>query len=221
MFLWNFWLLRRALADPSQSFFQTTLVFHPEGANLVLHSHALLNAFVGATLFGRLSLPVALNLTLLVGCALNGLSAYLLAHRLAVRRTAAVVAGSFFAASPLFTVHLFGHFNYYTAWPLVLVVVACLRAMERPSWHASVMSGVALAAVVYTDYYYFVYALIFVAAAVIGVACTVDLVRRESRASALDYVLMLGVLLAIAAALIVHVSGGGGVASGRRPGIAA
>ena len=117
-FIWDFWLFRRALADPSAGLLTTTAVFHPEGLNLALHTHLLLSALAGGTILGWASLPVALNLTLLSACALNGFSTYLLAYRLTAHRLGAMVAGVFFAASPLFVVHLYGHFNRYTAWHL-------------------------------------------------------------------------------------------------------
>ena len=58
-FLWDFWLFRQALADPSADVLVTRAVFHPEGVNLALHTHLLLSAFFGGTLLGWASLPVA------------------------------------------------------------------------------------------------------------------------------------------------------------------
>ena len=81
MFLWNFWWVRQALADPAAGVFTTDAVFHPGGVSLVLHSYSLLNAYAGATVFAALTLPAALNLTVIVACTLNGFSACLLARR--------------------------------------------------------------------------------------------------------------------------------------------
>ena len=209
MFLWNFWWLRHALADPAASFFTTSIVFYPNSVDLVLHSHSLLNAFAGATVFGRTPLPVALNLTLLVGCALNGFVAYILALRVSRHWRASVVAGAFFAACPIFTVHLFGHFNYYTAWPLVGFVVVWLHAMERPSWRTAVLAGAVLAAVAYADYYYFVYALVFALLVVVSRIVEIDLDPRRSRVTRVDWVLLALAAIAIALAVLVWSSGGG------------
>lgn len=161
MFLWNFWWMREALADPARAFFQTSHQFHPWGVHLALHTHTALNAFIGATVLGAAPLPVALNLTLLAGTVLNGFSAYLLAYRVSLRRFAAIVGGVFFAASPTLVSHLHGHFNLYAAWVLVFFALACLPALERGSRMHAAAAGALFAAVAYTDYYYFVYACVF------------------------------------------------------------
>ena len=209
MFLWNFWWLRHALADPAAAFFTTSFVFYPNSVDLVLHSHSLLNAFAGATLFGQVPLQVALNLTLLAGCALNGSVTYMLALRVTRHWRASVVAGAFFAACPIFTVHLFGHFNYYTAWPLVGFVVAWLHAMERPSWWSAAVAGTVLAAVAYADYYYFVYALVFALLVVVSRIVELDLGPRRSRVTRLDSILLALAAIAIALTVLVWWSGGG------------
>lgn len=66
-----------------------------------------------------------------------------------------------------------------------------------------------MAAVAYTDYYYFVYAAVFATLLCAGTMCRVDVVPRERRASWLNRVL-LGAALAVAlVAVAVQISGGG------------
>jgi hypothetical protein len=209
MFLWNFWWVRQALADPAAGVFATDAVFHPGGVSLVLHSYSLLNAYAGATVFAALTLPTALNLTVIVACTLNGFSACLLARRHTGQWRAAIVAGTFFAACPVFTVHLFGHFNYYTAWPLVSFVLAWLHAIERPSWLSMSAAGVLLALVAYGDYYYFVYALVFAALTLAGRTVELDLVPIRRAWTRVDTAVLALALLATALTIIVKVTGGG------------
>ena len=208
-FLWDYWLLRRALASPAHGVLTTTAVFHPDGINLALHTHLLLEALLGATVFAWASLSVALNLTLLCSAALNGFAAYLLAYRLTSNRRASIVAGIFFAASPLLTVHFLGHFNRYVAWPLVFFVAAGIELLRRPSWRSSLVAGLWLAAVAYSDYYYFVYALAFAGLALLSQALNIDLVRRQPRRSRLDIALLIVAGVATLVAVGVHLSGGG------------
>ena len=209
VFLWNFWLLRQALADPDVAFFTTDAVFHPIGTSLILHTHSLLNALPGATLFSRLTPIAALNLTVLIAGALNGFSAYLLTFRLTTDRAASLLAGGFFAASPLFTAHLLGHFNYYTAWPLVLFVIALWHARETKQWRAACLAGGLLAAVAYADYYYFVYAMVLALLLCAQRASGLDVVPYQPRRTRLDAVLLGVAATAGAIAAAVHVSGGG------------
>ena len=207
-FLWDFWLFRQALANPSAGVLSTTAVFHPEGVNLALHTHLLLSAFFGGTLLGWVSLPVALNLSLLAACALNGFSTYLLAYRLAAHRAGALVAGLFFAASPFFAVHFFGHFNRYTAWPLVFFVHASLIAFERKSMRSAIIAGAWLAAVAYVDYYYFVYGLVFAGTALVCQWSGLDLAPRAAHRSRTDIVLLVVAAAAAGIAVLIHVTGG-------------
>ena len=208
VFLWNFWLLRQALESPDVAFFTTDAVFHPVGTSLVLHTHSLLNALPGATLFGRLTPVAAVNLTVLIAGALNGFSTYLLTFRLTTDRWASLLAGSFFASSPVFTAHLLGHFNYYTAWPLVLFVIALWHARETKHWRAACVAGVLLAAVAYADYYYFVYAMVLALLLCAQRASGLDLVPYQPRRMKLDAVLLGVAAAAGAVAGAVYASGG-------------
>src|SRR6266446_2031616 len=88
-FLWNFWWMRTALAS-GLNFFHTTYLFVPTGADLTLHTHTALPAFVGATVLGGLPVVAALNLAILAALFLNGLCAYLLAWRVTRDHSAAM-----------------------------------------------------------------------------------------------------------------------------------
>src|SRR5690242_3988535 len=110
LFFWNFWWMRQARATGAD-FFRTPYLFAPVGADLTLHTHTALPAFVGATLLGRLSIAAALNITTLASLALNGFCGYLLCWRLLRSHSAAILGGIVFATSPYIAAHLNGHFN--------------------------------------------------------------------------------------------------------------
>ncbi len=163
VFLWNFWWMRQVLEDGLSGFFHTPFQFHPYGVNLLLHTHAGLSALVGATVLGGLSHQAALNVTIVLSCALNGFSAYLLAYRASARRAAAIVGGMFFALHPSTAKHLLGHFGLYSAWSLAFFAGAMLHALDRGGWWRPAAAGGLLAVVAWVDYYYFVYGCAFVA----------------------------------------------------------
>jgi hypothetical protein len=209
MFLWNFsWMrevLDRGLANP----FHTSMMFAPDGADLVLHTHTALAAFIGATVFGALPVASALNSVLLLSCALNGFLAYLLAHKATGSRPASLLAGVFFAASPAMVNHLFGHFNFYAAWTLLLFVLALMAALDRRSTPHALAAGVALAAVAFNDYYYFVYAATFGLVLVAHLWFGASIVLRPSRPRIrVDVVLVVVAAIATAVALTIAVTGG-------------
>ena len=210
VFLWNFWWMRHAWAHGLSGFFHTPFMFHPGGVDLVLHSHAALDAAAGATLFGWASVTTALNLTILAACALNGFSAYLLAWRTTHHTSGSILAGVVFAASPALVGHLSGRFSSYTAWPLALFACALLEALERRRFGWALLSGVMLAAIGYNDYYYFIYASAFLACVVIhrwfGVGVRLSPARVAM--SLLDYGLLVVVAAAAGAAAVIAATGG-------------
>jgi hypothetical protein len=177
LFVWNFWWMRVARASGA-SYFATPYLFAPHGVDLTLHTHAALPAFAGATALGAMSILAALNLTTLVGLALNGVAAYWLAWRLTCDRAAAVLAGVLFGFSPYIAAHMLGHFNLVHAWPLPLFALAYNRMLQPPAGSASrlgpisaaVIAGVVLGTTFYIDYYYVVFQ---IALALLLSACSV------------------------------------------------
>lgn len=155
MFFWNFWWMRQAL-ESGTSFFTTPFLFAPVGVDLTLHTHSALPALVGATLFGSLSVLSALNLTTLIGLALNGYLACLLAWRTTADRFAALSAGIVFGASPYIAAHLNGHFNLVHAWIIPLFVLTFTRTLAGSlGW--GIATGTVVAAMFFIDYYYVVF----------------------------------------------------------------
>ena len=166
-FLWNFWWMRKTLAE-GISFFHTTYLFAPVGADLTLHTHTALPAFVGATVLRALSNTAALNVTIIGSIALSGIGAYALAWRLVRERTAAVIAGLIFACSPFVAAHLMGHFNLMTAWMVPWFALSSLEAVRRGSVQWAIAAGVLLAGTAYGDYYLLVYEVVFAVCVYLG-----------------------------------------------------
>lgn len=155
VFLWNFWWARTAFAsgvDP----FHTTYLFAPVGADLTLHTHTLLPAWIGALPLGSISVVSAHNLLVIAALALNGFSAYLLCWRVTGDRGGAVIGGLVFGGSAYVAGHLQGHFNLVAAWPIPLFALAVLEAIRGSAkWAAT--AGLILGITAFIDYYYVVY----------------------------------------------------------------
>jgi hypothetical protein len=155
-FLWNFWWMRTALAS-GLNFLHTTYLFVPTGADLTLHTHTALPAFLGATVLGGLSVVAAQNLAILTALFLNGFCAYLLAWRVTRDHGAAMIGGLVFGGSPYIAAHLNGHFNLTTAWTIPLFAIAWSEAIRESTTRWAVLAGLLLGATAYVDYYYVVY----------------------------------------------------------------
>lgn len=209
-FLWNFWWMRHALATPD-TFFHTNALFYPIGVDLVVHTHTALNAFVGATLLGRLTVAEAQNVVILASYALNGFAAYILAWTTTRRMSASVVAGIVFMASPYFTAHLHGHFNLTTAWFIPLYAAAALAALRQHRLLMSLLAGLTLVAATYSDYYYLVF-LIFLTVVIVimrWLSVTIETAEPRRPFVTLDWLLAIVAVLAVAAAVIIATTGGG------------
>ena len=174
-FVWNSWWMREALASPTRQFFYTDAIFAPLGVSLVLHTHTALPAFVGATLFSRMSPPAAQNILLIASLALNGVFAYALTFLVTRSRWPAAAAGALFVVSPTVTTRLMGHYNLVFAWTLVAGCAAFVAWWANPNRIRGVAVGVGAALIVYADYYYAAYFVVFAIAYAISQTLSIQL----------------------------------------------
>ena len=211
-FLWMFWWMRTAL-DSGLSFFHTAFIFVPAGADLTLHSHTALPAFVGATVLRWLPPAAAMNLTILASLFLNGLCAYALAWRVTRDRAAALVGGLVFSGSSYISAHLNGHFNLTAAWTLPLFALAAFEAMHgRRIWAA--LAGVVLAVTIYIDYYYVIFELALVLAIAVLVSRRWSVTLRGAGSSTrMRIAQAVGALVVLDLALIGAILASGGFAA--------
>jgi hypothetical protein len=213
--LWNFWWMRHALATPD-AFLHTNHLFYPFGADLVLHTHTALNAFIGATVLGRFTVVEAQNIVLLTSYALNGVAAYCLAWKITRDCQASVVAGVLFMSSPFFAAHLHGHFNLTSAWFVPLYAAAILTVLERRTPLAIVSAAALLTAAIYSDYYFVVFLILLTLLIVVMRWQTIHLRldRPIHRLSGIDWALIAAAAVTLAGATLISASGGGVIAVG-------
>jgi hypothetical protein len=206
-FLWNFWWMREAHAS-GQDFFFTPLLLAPGGVDLTLHTHTALQAWIGATLLGRLPVLQAQNVVILGSLTLNGFCAYLLAFDRVRRWGPALVAGVIFGGAPYISAHLLGHFNLISAWGLPLFTMLWLRATESRRLLPAVAGGLVLGLIAYTDYYYLVYS--GAIALCLGVTAWTPIAIRigASRGKRLRSVLWMLLSLDLALAASIAIAGG-------------
>ena len=208
VFAWNFWWMRTALASGTD-FFRTSFLFAPVGADLTLHTHTALTAFVGATVLRQLSVVAALNVTILVSLALNGFCAYMLAWRLTRDRGASILAGTIFGTSPYIAAHLNGHFNLINAWTIPLFALTIPPAMKGSRRWAA-LAGLVLAMTAYVDYYYVVYELALALCVLAGLAWRWSFRVRTGESSARWLVAVVHTCLVLDVVALVAIAATGG-----------
>lgn len=160
-FVWNLWWMRYVLHHPGESFFSTSFLFYPFGADLTLHTHTALPAFIAAAA-GPASLVASQNLLIVLHIYLNFVCSYALGYRTTRRVSSALVAAVVFGTSTFIGAHLMGHFNLIAAWIVPLVCLLAWDASESTSLIRGALAGVAIAAAAYIDYYLFVYIVVLV-----------------------------------------------------------
>jgi hypothetical protein len=207
-FLWNFWWARSALASHA-SLFDCPLLFAPLGTSLVLHTHTALEATVGATLLAPFPVVVAHNLVLLAGLSANGAATYALAYSQLRTRGPALLAGVIFATSSYIGLHLLGHFNLVHAWVLPLAAMAWIRFVARPGFGSAALTALAYAVALYSDYYYFIYALLFAPIWLIAATWRFTCHDGGARARLIARIVVAAMAIVALAIAVILVTGGG------------
>jgi hypothetical protein len=213
-FVWNFWWFRFALATGS-SWFECPYLFAPFGTSLVLHTHTALQAITGATLLAPLPVVAAHNLVLLAGLAANGIATYGLAYSQVQKVMPAALAGVVFATSAYLGLHLLGHFNLVHAWVLPAAAFAWMKFSAAPKFTTAALVAVTGAASLYSDYYYFVYILLFAIVWTLASQWAVSVRFGAPRARWSERVVigMMAVIFIVIAVILL--TGGGELAIGR------
>jgi hypothetical protein len=155
VFLWNLWWVKHALLELHTNPFHTDLVYFPQGADLYLHTLAFMN--------GVLSIPIQLatgnlvlswNVLALAFLVLSGLGMYALSYQVMGNHWAALVSGYIFAFAPFTLVHLPGHWNISTTWPIPLFILFLLKFRETGHLREALAAGVCWAILTYNNLEY-------------------------------------------------------------------
>lgn len=205
--LWNVWWFIEGTQVTGWPYW-TPLLFAPIGTQWSLHTHATTHSLLAWASTPFTSLVAAHNIALTLGLVLNGMCAYALALRASGRVLGAVAAGILFGASAAVQVRALGHINLVHAWVLPVFALTLLHLASRPGVARAVMLGAAGALVVYTDYYYALYAVVLTALWAVVVLIRADITRMPKRVGRLGSVLLALILLNVAVVAIIGVTGG-------------
>ena len=202
-FLWNIWWFKHSLLDLGSNPLYTGYTFYPLGAPLVLYTYNFFYCALGLPLYLVSNLPFASNLTLWLGLALSGYTAYFLARYLLIRRfsqpdgagvqLAAFLTGLAYAFPASRFVYLaLGHYMLAAVGMLPLFVLFLLRALdERRRWHLyAILAGLALTLSALAEMTFALF---------LGLLLLVFALAAWRRLSGLALLARLGVVIAVAA----------------------
>lgn len=156
---WYPWWVRKALLDPDETVLHTDWVYYPVGMEMTMQPAMFLHGAMTIPLFW-LDITAADNVVIIVSFALSGLAAFLLGMYVTRSIPASLFCGFIYAFCPYKLQHLEGHIQLMATETLPLVALSLIRLFDKPTRRHLIWSGIWLGITVYTDYYYFAYALL-------------------------------------------------------------
>ncbi|MFV9505506.1 MAG: hypothetical protein AB4911_13200 [Oscillochloridaceae bacterium umkhey_bin13] len=161
--IWNFWMAERQVRTGASPLF-TNLLYHPEGVQMILQTLNLVAVMLALPVTASLGPVAAYNLTALSAVVLTGYAGFWLARAFTPNLGAAFFAGALLTASPFHMAKLdSGQLNFVTMQWLVFFMLAFvwLTRTERHAGRAVLLAALAFAAVLYTDWYWTLSAVLF------------------------------------------------------------
>ena len=110
---WNFWWWKHCLLEGINPL-HSPMLFHPEGADLVFHTHSAFNQMLGMPVNLLFGTAAAYNFCLLVALTLSGFGTYLLVRELTGCPRGAFLAGLVFAYFPQTMEQTLEHLNLFS-----------------------------------------------------------------------------------------------------------
>jgi hypothetical protein len=156
---WYPWWVRKALLSSEESVLHSNWVYYPAGMEMTMQPAMFLHGAMTVPLYW-LNITTANNTVIIISFALSGLAAFLLGLYVSGSVPGALLCGFVYAFSPYKLHHIEGHIQLMATETLPLVALSLIRLLDRPSRKHIIWAGVWLGITVYTDYYYFAYALL-------------------------------------------------------------
>ncbi len=208
VFRWIWWAMPRALGRGDNPY-ATDQMFHPVGADLATTTSAPLVSALTWPLQALLGPAAQVNAVQLAGMFVAAGGAYLLAHHVTHDRCAAFLAGAAWALLPHRFAHVAsGHLNLVHLGLVPLLVLAFLRALDRPDRGRIALLGIAAGCTFLVDPQLVILALVaIVPLAVVHRSALAGAWRPLAAAGALAAVVAAPLLVPLAAAMLAGESG--------------
>jgi len=212
--LWDIDYLGRMLqGEPEQTFFHTSLLFHPDGLDLTYHTFHVPHMLTAYALRPLLGLIGAYNATSLLMVFFTALSGYALLRQLLPNRDtwaswgAALLGGAVFGFSQ-WVLYNFRHPDLAFLATQALALLFTIRLIRRGQMYDALLAGLMIGLTAYIGLY-----ILVITGLMLGVVVLVALIRRRGRLPWGGF-LILGVMAAALAAprLVPMVSGNLGFA---------
>ena len=139
--MWELWWVPYSIFTLHSNPYFSHFLFYPVGASLATQTLAPI-AGLASMLFQPVNLAFALNMIFLLGFALAGLFAYMLAFHVTKNRNASLIAGFIYAFSPIHTIQAFGHLQFTNIEFIPLFMLLLLHMVEEKKPVYAVCAGI-------------------------------------------------------------------------------
>ena len=164
LFVWNLWLFRKSVLDPSLSVFHTDYIFWPHGISTRLHSFSFFNCALGVPLQRVLSIETTYSLLMLLALCLTAFAAYLVGKYVTGSRAGGLLAGLFFGFCPYMVWHAYGHLDLVSSeWAVIYILLVVVLLKKARARHA-LLAGASLALAGLCAWYHLTHMAVFTAA---------------------------------------------------------
>jgi hypothetical protein len=165
--VWNIWWVNKALTELHQPLWQTRYLHYPYGISLLGHTLNPFNGFMGILLLKFLTLIETHNFVVVFSFVAGGLTAFLLAYYFTKSYWGSIIAGFIFTFSNYHFAHAEGHLQMVSLEWISLFVLFWYMLLVKPRIVTAIASAIVLFAVLFCDYYYFLYC-VMIACLIVG-----------------------------------------------------
>jgi hypothetical protein len=141
--MWELWWVPFSMFTLHTSPYFSSYIFYPVGANLATQTLAPIAGLIGM-LFQPAGLAFEYNAIFLLGFALAGLFAYMLAFHVTKHRAASFIAGFIYSFSPIHTIQAFGHMQFTNIEFIPLFLLFLLKLMDEGKHRYAFGAGISL-----------------------------------------------------------------------------
>lgn len=175
---WNLWWINKSLLH-GQNIWFTTFLHYPHGTTLYGHTLSPLNGLIGIVLQSFLSLVQSYNVIVTLSFVGTGLTTFWLSHYISKSYIGSLLAGFAFTFSSYHFAHGIGHMNLITLQWLPLFILAWWVFLQRPTYKHAVYVVLSMLAVILTDFYYLLFAVIAAAIMLVYAVVTKQFAYKE------------------------------------------
>ena len=190
--VWNVWWVNKSVTELGQLPWHTSFLHYPFGVTLVGQTLNPVNGFFAIPMLGFLSLNQAFNIMVIFSFLFGGLSALWLCYYFTKSYIPSVIGGAIFTFSSYHFAHAIGHMQLVSLEFVPLFILFWWMLLKRPTYRLAIIASISLLLVLWSDYYYFLYSLIFAGFSVIYLAWRKELPSYKDSKNWRPWLLFIG-----------------------------